>query len=513
MEPPEKTYEALEKTNRGAPKRHNILDLSDQYIRLHHIPEDDSNKVRAIVAAWCSERSIEILDLRQQEVRVTLWGDGPDVVLAWPGYGRIGGRRTVTAIKYRNLATDKRSAHPGSTFGEPMVIGDRSSQDWFICEGETDAARIHNLTKGAVAIMILPAGALTIREGWVGVIPRRANVYLAHDNDSAGDTGAAKAARLVGSAAIRLSPPGKDWGEFAGNFQDFAGLVSAARSNSRTRIKTFGELLEEYRVERSGSRDPVHLGWGSIDADIRGVSDGQVLGIAARTAVGKTWGLNSIIDFFGKTQIGTLVASLEMPGAEWAERQLAVFNDIAPEEVEKWAKGQRELDTTTFTKAMASIRLCDENAHMSELPILLNETRLRLSVPLRCIVIDYLGLLGVPGRDAYERTSAIGKGLKQLAKDEHISVIVAMQLSRAAGDGSTEVTLEMLRDSGVLEESLDFLIGCWRPGKSNLLSREEKKQLQNVMRVSILKNRKGREGRIVDLLFRPQSQRVYESVI
>jgi replicative DNA helicase len=335
---------------------------------------------------------------------------------------------------------------------------------------------------------------------------------LAHDADEPGDEGASKASSLIGGNAIRLRPPSpaNDWSEWAGTAAEFGERVREAKAKQESRIKTFSELLVQYRAERGGERNPVHLGWGTLDSEIRGISDGQVLGIAARTAVGKTWGLNSIADFFGSTSVGAFVASLEMPGTEWAERQFAISENIAPEEVEKWAKGDTELDTTHFTKRMESVVVCDQSVELYDLPLLIVEARERLRVPLRTVIIDYLGLLGVRGRDAYERTSTIGKGLKELAKAEKVSVIVAMQLSRAGGDGSSEVTLEMLRDSGVLEESLDFLLGCWRPGKARDLDPSARSTLRNVMRVAVLKNRKGRDGRVVDLQFQEQSQKVYE---
>src|SRR5439155_662467 len=64
-------------------------------------------------------------------------------------------------------------------------------------------------------------------------------------------------------------------------------------------VKTFEELLADYERERSDPAwQPVHLGFGAIDAEIRGISPGQVLGVAARTAVGKTWLVESIAHNF-----------------------------------------------------------------------------------------------------------------------------------------------------------------------------------------------------------------------
>jgi replicative DNA helicase len=116
----------------------------------------------------------------------------------------------------------------------------------------------------------------------------------------------------------------------------------------------------------------------------------------------------------------------------------------------------------------------------------------------------------VNARDAYERASMIGKELKAIAKSERVATIVAVQVNRAGGDGSEPVTLAMLRDSGVIEESLDFLLGAWRPGKAPDLSPPEALNLRDVLRVAILKNRKGLDGEVVDLRFDPDSRRLYE---
>ena len=269
---------------------------------------------------------------------------------------------------------------------------------------------------------------------------------------------------------------------------------------SDVRIRTYAELLADYTRERSDpDRHPVHLGFGTIDAEIRGVSPGQVLGIAARTSVGKTWLLEAIEhNLAARGDVGCLSLSLEMPGPEWAERALAIHADVAPETVEAWARqGSLDENARSFLARMRHA-------------LVVEEARGRLDVPLRVVLVDYAGLLAVNGRDAYDRASTLAKGLKMHAKALGVALIVAMQLSRAGGDGSEEVTATMLRDSGVLEESVDFLLGAWRPGKAKNLDLPDALNLAEVLRVAVLKNRKGKDGRVVDLRFRSESRRLYE---
>lgn len=284
-------------------------------------------------------------------------------------------------------------------------------------------------------------------------------------------------------------------------------------------IKTYDQLLAEYERERSDPEwRPVMTGFGSIDAEIRGISPGQVCGIAARTSVGKTWLLESIEhNFSARTDAGSISLSLEMPGVEWAERALAIHDDVAPEQVERWAQ-RRELAERArpFLDRMQNALVVDHAVKLNDLPELMLHAEGRLDVPVRLVLIDYLGLLGGDGRDAYERMSKLAIGLKMFAKNAAVAVVLAVQVNRAGGDGSEPVTREMMRDSGSIEDSVDFLLGCWRPGLKltqadrDKMVQEEIDDADAKMIVAILKNRKGKQGRLVDLRFMPNSRRLYE---
>lgn len=278
--------------------------------------------------------------------------------------------------------------------------------------------------------------------------------------------------------------------------------------NQEGSLRSYGELIAAYARERTTHSPVVRLGFGSLDADMRGISPGQVCGFAARTAVGKTWAL-ATVEHNCMSSYGVLSLSLEMPGLEWAERALAIYADVAPEQVEIWAR-QKELEerAASFVAAARNVVLCEEPVHIANLGSLIEAARRR--VPVRLVLVDYLGLLTATGRDSYERASTIGKALKEVAKRMQVSIVLAMQLSRAGGDGSTPVTLDMLRDSGVIEESMDFVIGCWRPGRNSAADPAEQLALQDVMRCQLLKNRKGHDGRVVDLVFREHSRKLFE---
>ncbi len=278
-------------------------------------------------------------------------------------------------------------------------------------------------------------------------------------------------------------------------------------------IKTYAELIEDYVKEHGpDGPDPVRLGFGSLDVDMRGISPGQVLGIGARTAVGKTWLLNTIehnVSVGSKNPV--LSISLEMPGPEWAERALAVFADVSPERVEEWAKtGEIDEHAPAFIRRMENVVVVEQYVRLDQLGQVITEASEKLQKQVRVVLVDYLGLIGAPGRDIYERITQVSVGLKRCAKETKTAMIVAMQLSRSAGTGATPVDKTMLRDSGALEENLDFILGAWRPGKDPKLDAEEQFRLREVFRVRLLKNRKGPEGREIDLHFLPDSRKLIE---
>jgi replicative DNA helicase len=278
-------------------------------------------------------------------------------------------------------------------------------------------------------------------------------------------------------------------------------------------VRSFDELAEQYVRERTDpDQAPARLGFGSLDTRMRGISPGQVCVVAGRTAVGKTFALCSVLhNFTVRKDAGCLVLSLEQPGPEWFERQFAIHADVAHETVEEWARqGELGRHLAEFLERMRNVRLVEESVRLENLSAVLEQAQSELEVPLRLVLIDYLGLLGAAGRDAYDRTSRIAVGLKEAAKRVSVAVVLATQLSREGGDGSEPVSLTMLRDSGVVEEAADFVIGAWQPGRQRDLSPPEALNLRDVMRVMLLKNRKGELGDPVDLRFRTDSRRLVE---
>ena len=101
------------------------------------------------------------------------------------------------------------------------------------------------------------------------------------------------------------------------------------------------------------------------------------------------------------------------------------------------------------------------------------------------LFIDHLGLCKCDGtKSLYEQATEVAKQLRQMCLEYDCTIISASQLNRTAY-GSEEVTLNMLKDSGELENSASKVILLYRDKSSS------KDDDEPTMNIEIAKNRDG----------------------
>lgn len=124
------------------------------------------------------------------------------------------------------------------------------------------------------------------------------------------------------------------------------------------------------------------------------------------------------------------------------------------------------------------------------------------SIPdLRCIVVDYFGLLtseeGSGMRSRYEEYTDISRQLKGLAKRLNIPMLVLCQLNReTASRGDKRPTLSDLRDTGALEQDAEGVILLHRP---EYYERKDNDYIQpevESIELNVAKNRHGRTSTV-----------------
>lgn len=270
---------------------------------------------------------------------------------------------------------------------------------------------------------------------------------------------------------------------------------------------SFDRLDELHK--RSGGLRGVATGFPELDFKLAGLQDSNLIILAARPGTGKTAMILNIAQYVAvhdKIPVG--IFSLEMSQEELVDRLL-----VSQADIDAWKLKTGKLSDDDFT------RLSEAMGELAEAPIFIDDTpglsilemrtkarRLQVEHGVRLIVVDYLQLAD-PGRrfdNRVQEVSIISQGLKNLARELKIPLLVCSQLNRAVEARGTRVPeLSDLRESGSIEQDADVVM---------FLYREEQDQAnwgeQIMTKLRIAKHRNGPLAEI-DLVFRGDRIRFY----
>ncbi len=268
----------------------------------------------------------------------------------------------------------------------------------------------------------------------------------------------------------------------------------------------FEELME---ICKGNHEVGIPTGFAPIDDCTGGLKPGEMFVLAARPSIGKTsLALNILRNVAMNREKPRSVAffSLEMTAEQIARRILCTESQI-PESV-FWNRSFQYSDLTRMTGAVDAIRKAqiyiDPTGGLTIAELRAKARRLKAQKNIELIVIDYLQLMHADGRieSRQQEVAEISGGIKKLAKDLKVPILVLAQLNReidkAAGAGARP-KLAHLRESGTIEQDADIVSFLHR-------NREESKGVTNSASVEaewiIEKNRNGRTGNF-KLLFYP----------
>jgi replicative DNA helicase len=214
---------------------------------------------------------------------------------------------------------------------------------------------------------------------------------------------------------------------------------------------------------RSGLRD--------LDAVLNGLRPGRLYIIGGRPSAGKTALALEIAFHNAMLQgNGVFMASLEMQGAEVAERRLSNATSINLDKVSQPGRlnsaDVERLTSHALREAAQSPPLWVSDQHTMTLLDLRAEAlelQRRTKGAIKLLIVDYLQLLTPPpesGRDT--RATIVGRftrGLKQLSRELQVPVIALSQLSRESERRQDKrPTLSDLRESGDIEQDADVVV-------------------------------------------------------
>jgi len=240
-------------------------------------------------------------------------------------------------------------------------------------------------------------------------------------------------------------------------------------------------------LDRDRSGPLLYLGLPAIDEVLEGVRPGEVLHFWARPGIGKTLVLCHAICSLVES-LPVVCFSLEMPAAQIVRRLCRMAFGLTNRVLR-----EQGFNPVWYTDRFAAFTL-DATPGLSVAQMAARVRRLQaMGSPVKAVLIDHLGLVGGDRTlSTYDRVSLQAREIKELAKRLEVAVILLVQVNRdAGGDGSRELHIGSARDSGVVEETADYIVGLRRLDRSTTLPLEERLKFKDVIFAKVLKHRHG----------------------
>jgi replicative DNA helicase len=268
--------------------------------------------------------------------------------------------------------------------------------------------------------------------------------------------------------------------------------------------------------EQKGSLTGLATGFVEFDRMTSGLHPSEMIVIAARPSMGKTAFVMNIVEHVSVHEKRPVaVFSLEMSSQQLVQRMLCSGARVNLRKARDGFLADSDFDklTTAAAKLAEAEIYIDDTPGLTILELRAKARRLKSKHDVGLIVIDYLQLLRSTSRRGQDNRqieiSEISAGIKGLAKELSIPIIVAAQLNRnpenRTGDSKGRPRLSDLRESGSIEQDAD-LVGLLVRQEYYADTEEEKDETEGKADLIIAKQRNGPTGD-VSLTFRKEFTR------
>jgi replicative DNA helicase len=287
-------------------------------------------------------------------------------------------------------------------------------------------------------------------------------------------------------------------------------LLKLGETDSRAALVSPRQILDDYQGGLNAFLDPskrlkgLSTGFYKLDEMCGGLHAGELIILAARPSMGKTaMALN--IAQHAATKLGKVVAvfSLEMSKESLLTRVLCATARVDSQRFRTGYLNQEErrhLQRAAGELVEAPLYI-DDTAGANLMDIHAKLRRLRSERgALDLVIVDYLQLM--TGRGRFENrnveVSSISRGLKLLAKELRVPLLVLSQLSRApeTRQGDHRPQLSDLRESGSIEQDADLVGFIFREE----VYKRDREDLRGLAELIVAKQRNGPVG-IVNLVY------------
>jgi replicative DNA helicase len=247
-------------------------------------------------------------------------------------------------------------------------------------------------------------------------------------------------------------------------------LEKLARARTRTEpVRAADELtahVQEIERRMDGNSKAISTGYPALDQRLSGgLRGGDLIVLAGRPKMGKTALALNIGCNVAETE-PVLIKSMEMPKSQLHDRNLATLGRIPLQHLleplemgnEDWA------GLTHATVKISSLQLyLDDKAGQRLLDVRMDAKAVKRKHGLKLLILDYLQLMEGDGDNRNAQIEGITRGLKGLAKELDIAIILLSQLNRKLEERPNKRPIPSdLRDSGSIEQDADAVIFLYR---------------------------------------------------
>ncbi len=279
--------------------------------------------------------------------------------------------------------------------------------------------------------------------------------------------------------------------------------VSDNAQHIKDSVKEANTVIAKLK-ERGGELSGISTGFSDLDRYTFGLQKSEMIILAARPSMGKTALALNIAENaaipvrknHGPTS--TLVFSLEMSASALALRMLCSRSKVrfsriqsgeflSNDDMDALAKAGKELSDAPI--------MIDDSSSLSVMELRAKARRIHSKRLVGLIVVDYLQLISptdsrVPRE---QQVAEASRGLKALAKELEVPVLVLSQLNRASEKEDRRPMLSDLRESGSIEQDADVVLMLHKPREEK--DKDGSQTAGNLAELIVAKQRNGPVGK------------------
>lgn len=249
--------------------------------------------------------------------------------------------------------------------------------------------------------------------------------------------------------------------------------VAVDQKDIKTLVRRAIDTIEQLH-QAQGKVSGLETGFPDFDKMTSGLHGGEMVVIAARPSMGKTsYAMNIAEHVACELKVPVGVFSLEMTADSLVTRMICSRARVNLRNVRDGFLCERDFPkiTTAASRIAGAPLVIDDESGLSILQLRTRARRMAQRFGIKLLVVDYLQLLSSTNRRSENRQQEIAdisNGIKSLAKELNVPIIVLSQLNREIEkERNRKPRLSDLRESGAIEQDADLVGLLYKPSSDD----------------------------------------------